>query len=358
VATSLLTSLPFWLAGGVYDGDGGNDLRNSDITAGWLDTGILTGSAVGVWGGVTSGAALKVSAATGMNVTVGPGAFVVPNTASATAGGYKATLASSGTLSVAASDPSLPRIDLVVAYVSDVGTSSSFGAIEIITGTAAASPSPPSAPANAVILAQVAVPAAATSIVSGDIADERTFTSAAGGIVIAPKSGGLPGGYNGLMCYDPATGSFYHMGASGAEQAHMLPWAPTMDFWTSNIAISTSATSIAAVAVETDGQTDLKITYHVPGMEQPSPVTQHVWWTVLISSVQLDETDVMLYSTDGASISGHGFTGIAYTNSAQGTTPGAAVHTIALNAQAASGGVDAVASAGRHGYLRVEAVNL
>jgi hypothetical protein len=369
LATSILTSLPQWLAGGTYDGDSGNDLRNSDITAGWLDTGILTGSSVGVRAGVTSGAALKVTAATGMNVTVGPGSFIVPNSASAVAGGYRATFTASGTLAVAASSTTFPRIDLVVAYVSDVGTSSSFGAVEIITGTAAASPVAPSAPANSVILAQVAVPANATSIVAGDISDERTFTATSGGIVIAPKTGtgALPGGYSGLAAYDPVSGSFYHRTSSGAKQLHVLPWAPAVAVVSSNQAIDFtssggfgSTTPLTSVNITTDGATDIKITYKVPGVEQPTPGACQIQFTIWIDeTTQLDETDVACYSSDQANISHGGFTGVYTTSSIAGDTPSGGAHTIDFCAAARSPvAANAVASAGRLLVLRVEPVIL
>lgn len=364
MTTSLTTSLPMWLEGGVYDGDAGNDLRNSDVTAGWLDTGILTGSSVGVWAGVTNGAALKVTAASGMNVTVAAGSYVVPNTASAVAGGYKATLAASGTLSVAASDPTNPRIDLIVAYVSDVGTSSSFGAVEIITGTPASSPTAPSAPANAVILAQVAVPANATSIVSGNIADERTFTAAAGGIVIAGKTGAtaLPAGFNGLMCYDPASGTFYHMSASGAKQAHVLPFAPVHTLIAPGTSVNAGTlATLASCSVTTDGNTDLKITVHIPGIEQVTGSTtgnSRLNVEVEIDSTIIDLAQAACYLSGAATLT-NGCDITVYTSSGAGNTPSAGTHTVALKvAVLATGNTYKTAPGYTDAYLRVEPVIL
>lgn len=360
MTTILPTTAPQWLAGVTYDGNGGNDLRNSDITAGWLDTGILTGSSVGVWPGVTSGAALKVSTASGMSVTVGPGSFVVPNSASPVAGGYRSTLASSGVLAVATADPSNPRIDIVAAWVNDLGTSSSGGQVQIYAGIPGASPSPPSAPANSVILAQIAVPAASTSVTSGNIADERTFTAASGGIVIAPKSGGLPAGYNGLMAFDPASGSFYHMSAAGARQAHVLPWAPLYQTRNADFGLAASTqTTILSQGITTDGRTDIKVTTHIVGLYQGTPDVSQVVFTVWLDGTQLDEIDLMTNSSDASGISHLGFTNVYSTGAASSDTPSSGSHTVYWKG-ASNGvhGVDVRATATRNAYLRVEPVVL
>jgi hypothetical protein len=366
VTTSAPTSLPMWLAGCTYDGNSGNDLRNTDITAEWLDTGILTGTNVGVWAGVTSGAALKVAAASGMTVTVGPGSFVVPNTASAIAGGYQATLASSVTLSVAAADTVNPRIDLVCANVVDNGNSSSFGEVQIITGTPASSPAAPAAPANSVPLALITVPANATSIVSGNIADARTFTAAAGGIPIAPKSGSLalPAGYNGLLAFDPVSGTFYHMGAAGAGQAPVLPFAPIHTLIAGGTAIGSvsSPATVATVGITTDGHTDLQITVRIAEIEQVSGSSSA---GTLIVETLLDGTVIDQYypqiSSGGApSTTGNGFFVRAYTSAAATTTPSAGTHTLTvkIGINPTSGTYQVKSFTPSQSWVRIEPVGL
>lgn len=71
----------------------------------------------------------------------------------------------STTAKVALADATNPRIDLVVVRQS--------GTIETVTGTPAGSPTAPSVPSNAAVLAEVAVAAAATSLASGTITDRR-----------------------------------------------------------------------------------------------------------------------------------------------------------------------------------------
>ena len=80
-------------------------------------------------------------------------------------------------LAIAAADPTNPRIDLAVVSIQDAQYSGSNnqGILQIITGTPAASPSPPNAPASSVVLAQIAVAAGASSIVTGNITDKRPF---------------------------------------------------------------------------------------------------------------------------------------------------------------------------------------
>src|ERR1700683_1148609 len=117
---------------------------------------------------------LRATAPTsGMTVNVAPGYVVVPSSTSGE-GAYYFGLMTAGVLTVPANSTGSARQDYVVAWVDDLGDSSSQAWIEYLTGTAA----PPTPPSNSVILAALTVPNAATNIVSGDIADERTFTVA------------------------------------------------------------------------------------------------------------------------------------------------------------------------------------
>ncbi|GAI36020.1 unnamed protein product, partial [marine sediment metagenome] len=83
-------------------------------------------------------------------------------------------------LAVTAADPTNPRKDIVVC--------NSAGTLSIVVGTAEAAlpsdkvgvytlePEPPSIPANSIILAEIWVPAGATSITGSEIYDKRVFT--------------------------------------------------------------------------------------------------------------------------------------------------------------------------------------
>lgn len=171
----------------------------------------LTGGAgpIVVRSGVRPGAGtpLKVTAGGGMNLSVAAGFATVQGTAAADQGAYTLGLATSQTVTVTTANATNPRWDLVVAYVSDVGTSSSFGRVEIIAGTPAGSPADPAVPANALRLARVVVGAGVGSISAGNITDLRVFTTAAGGVLPALSTETPVGPFAGLVRYDTDTKS-------------------------------------------------------------------------------------------------------------------------------------------------------
>ncbi|GAB2695842.1 hypothetical protein [Kitasatospora kifunensis] len=336
MATSQTTSLPMWLAGCTYDGSGGNDLRNSGITAFFFDPGIVTGSTIGLRSGVVGGAGLVVTPGTGMNVLVQPGSFVVANTASAVAGGYASTLPSQATLAVATADPTNPRLDIIVAYVSDSGTSASFGAVEIITGAAAPSPSVPSAPANSITLAQLSVPATTTSITSGLLADLRPFTTTTGGILRASK--GSVTGYTGQLAYDPPSSSFYHNNnTSNATQMRVLPWAPMLTTRSASFTWGGTETTVLSVPVTCDGYTDIEIFFKWPGVYSThgSAFSFNVVFRMYIDSTQVDAYFTPNDIADGNAHSGGSWS--YYTSGTTGDTPSAGAHTVKVTCQNLSG---------------------
>lgn len=334
MATQVTTSLPLWLAGCTYDVNGANDLRNSGVAAFFFDEGIVTGNAIGVLGGVIGGAGMVVGVGTGMNVTVQPGSFVVPNSTTPTAGGYVSTLPSQATLSVQTADPSNPRIDIVVAFVSDVGSSASFGAIEIITGTAAATPVAPSAPANSIILGQVSVPAGTSVITSGLLTDKRPFTTATGGILVAPK--GSVTGYLGQIAYDKASGSFYHNNnTSNQTQLHVLPWQPVITKLTSSVSCpgDQALHTVCTATFTSDGYTDVEIFFKCPAVfsatSSSSPIRCEFAMYIdgsLIDTIYGAEVNADTYWQAGISWS-------YYTSSSTADTPAAGTHTVTIKVQ-------------------------
>lgn len=368
MTTSVATSLPWALAGCTYDADSGNDLRNSTVSAIFYDPGPSgTGGTVSVAGGVLGGAGLLVQASSGMSITVDPGHFVVPNTANPAAGAYVSTLVSTATLTVAAADPTNPRIDIVVAYVDDAGDSESAGYVEIFEGTAAASPSAPAAPANSTTLARISVPANATSITSGDITTTRVFTCAVGGVPVAVKGTLL--GYEGQLAFDPDAGCFYHNINGGDNtpypvQARLLPFAPVTAGLTGGAyTLTTSAEQIPGLTatVTCDGLTDLKVTYHVGGFTGISTEACVITVEVCIDGTVVDTTVTpeLAASTSAQA----GFTGIAYTGSATSNTPASGAHTVTVQAwsSAVSGSspqVHAFSGVPASAWMRVEPVNL
>jgi hypothetical protein len=94
---------------------------------------------------------------------------------------YKVMFDSDGVYNVPIStaDPTNPRKDIIVMKI-DVSQNPDAGAgnicsIIVQTGTPAVSPVAPSVPANCILLATIAVAAGATSVVTGNITDGRSF---------------------------------------------------------------------------------------------------------------------------------------------------------------------------------------
>ena len=154
---------PVWLHADSYDAV---DFRNAISS--------LLNPAGGVVG---SGDYLVTAPSSGMSVNVAAGQIWIPGTQVANQSQYY--MLNDGTVSVTvpAADSTNPRIDLIVAQVIDTqyGGASNTGEVVDVSGTPAASPAAPAAPANSITLAQVYVGAGVTSITSGNITDKRPF---------------------------------------------------------------------------------------------------------------------------------------------------------------------------------------
>ena len=105
-------------------------------------------------------------------------------------GAYLFGLLAQATLTVASNSSGQPRIDIIVARVSDLGNSSSSCDIEIITGTPAGGQ--PATPSACLLLAAVAVASGASSITNSNITDKRTFTVAPGGLLPVGSAAASP----------------------------------------------------------------------------------------------------------------------------------------------------------------------
>ena len=200
MATSIDLGYVLWLDGATYNGLLG---RTYHVASTFYSTGT---SALQVMSGVMpSSGQLAVTPGSGLAVTVATGACVVANSSGSTYGGYLMTNMSSGSLTVATADTTNPRIDIVCVTVSDLGTSASDAFIQIITGTPAASPTAPAAPANSLVLVNITVPANATSLTAANITTRASLTVAAEG-VLPVAAGSAPTGYTGAYIHDTCTG--------------------------------------------------------------------------------------------------------------------------------------------------------
>jgi hypothetical protein len=154
-----------------------NRTDHSALTVRTLADSLTAGSAVV---GVND---LKVSqrgAGANMSVDITGGLAFIEGTESATQGAYcvraDATVVN---LAIAASNASLGRIDSVIAKVQDAFYSGATNAwsLAVVTGTASASPAAPALPVNSLLLANVLVPAASSSVVNANITDKRVISS-------------------------------------------------------------------------------------------------------------------------------------------------------------------------------------
>ena len=159
--------------------------QNSSIipTITWR-SGVLPSSS---WGSQIYDLIVAPQATPSLSLQVYPGACVIPR---AGQGPYLCYNTSIKSVAVDTGNATNPRRDLIVARVYDsaIGDSQTAFALEVVTGTPAASPSDPSVPTGAIPLARISVAANATTITSGNITDLRTSTSAPG--AVRPLLGG------------------------------------------------------------------------------------------------------------------------------------------------------------------------
>lgn len=119
-----------------------------------------------------------------MSVDVADGNGFAAGTESAWQGMYHGSNDATKNITIAAADPTDPRIDLIVMTFRDSlysGTDDDW-ILQRVAGTPSPAPSPPALPDNSLLLASVAVAAGATSITDANITDERVpYTPCGGG---------------------------------------------------------------------------------------------------------------------------------------------------------------------------------
>jgi hypothetical protein len=123
----------------------------------------------------SSSLAVTENSPTGMSVLIASGWGAIVGTTQSNMGVYQFYNDASAIATIATANPSNPRIDRVCITVSDAYYSGLLNevSINVVTGTAAASPVAPATPANSISLATIAVAAGATSILTANITDTR-----------------------------------------------------------------------------------------------------------------------------------------------------------------------------------------
>ena len=250
---------PTWLQGGSHGAQGDRRLLSALLgdREGVLESGDLT---------VTeSGPDMSVDVATGMAAVAGTentyqGLYVVDNQGTTN-------------LTISASDPTNDRYDLVVAriYDSAYGTAvSDEWALEVIEGTAAATPLFPTVPDNCLVLATVLVEAAVSTITNAAITNvavatdsdgsttlgNRGYLSGLGGVVVCTSTIRPTDVYIGMVIFETDTSNLRVWNGtvwdfvSGATAPYALASNPSNQTVTNG---STDVINFTTQQADTDG---------------------------------------------------------------------------------------------------------
>jgi hypothetical protein len=200
--------------------------------------------------GVAGDGDLKVTAqgSPNMSVLVAPGEAFILQDANAHAGTGTIYNDAALTVPIATSDPSNPRIDLIVAQMRDnVEDASTFNDWRIfpVAGTPAGSPGVPAIPAGCLVLAQIAVGAAVVSITNANITEKRVWAALAGGMLRVATFGQLPTGVAkriGMWAITVDTGTVYYCDHTLTWQIETMPWTTYTPTLTQPGAITKTAT--------------------------------------------------------------------------------------------------------------------
>lgn len=166
-------------------------------------------------GGLAAAASVslvRAQASPNMTVLVAKERFFMPGTENTHQGIYHGYNDADATVTIAASSPTLPRIDIVYAAVRDQFYSGANNdwVIDKVTGTPAGSPVAPAAPANAIVIANIAVAANATTVTNGNITNNAQLASAKGGVVVCSSVTRPAGPYLGMKIYETDTDTFLY----------------------------------------------------------------------------------------------------------------------------------------------------
>lgn len=205
---------PTWIQGIAHPG---TNLRNLTAALAGAPAAAVAGAAqittAGGGHGVVGAGDLAVSqnGTPNMSVNVAAGRALIrgTETASLQQGCYGFFNDGAVNLTVAASDPTNPRRDLVVAQVRDTNYTgvTNDARLTVITGTAAAVPVDPTIPPNCLVLARISVAAGSTTVLNAAITDLRTRASSLGGIQVCTSTTRPTGAslYAGLKIFEADT---------------------------------------------------------------------------------------------------------------------------------------------------------
>jgi len=169
-----------------------------------------------------AGANMSVDVASGFAIIAGGNSAPVQ-------GSYNCYNDATVNLAIAASDPTNPRIDIVVVTIRDAFYSGASNDVilQVVTGTPAGSPVAPATPTNSLLLANVAVAAAASSIVNANITDKRVTIGLNGSVNWNANSVGPMRDLGSVNKWTPAGGP-YQVGDMIFDYGYMGWWVCTV----------------------------------------------------------------------------------------------------------------------------------
>lgn len=311
------------------------------------------------------GAGLSVAqrgAGANMSVDVGSGIAQVPAPTAGHGGWYvenDATL----NVAIAAAHATLARIDVVIARVADpqyhVG-GDGLAAIKVITGTPAGSPvapTPPTSDGAYIVLAQVAVGAAVTSITNANItlntSATRPFTVSLGGILPVANA----------AARTAITSPYVGMHVIELDTAVEYVW--TGAAWR---AIGPGPLGTLGYAEVTANQVSITTEVDLTGLTTTVTVQAgrriRVTGSIAAANTATTNSDVLYIYQDGTLIA-QAFTPAAPTAAGQHPqvvtavlTPSAGSHTYKLRQTNTGGTTTAIASTNNKGYILVEDIGV
>lgn len=290
---------------------------------------------------------LFVAVASGLSVTVNPGFAVVQGSAAANSGAYIGTLDATATLTCATADLVNPRIDSVIVQFVDNGNNTSTATVNIQTGTPASSPSPPTLPANSLLLCNITVNANAVSLTSGNLADQRTFLAAAGGITPVSNSSFYPTtGPASAYAHDLTTGRLKWFNGTALQAPKSAAFAPVSAALVGTAtANSTTYVTLKSASITADGNTEVQILADVSFFTFTGSVGNGFQLGILRDGVQVKS--LVMYVVQTSSLFMDGRT-MFYED-----VPSAATHTYAIAIATQGGGT----ITGHNAGLTVRAVS-
>jgi hypothetical protein len=128
---------------------------------------------------------VQQAASPNMTVDVLAGVAFVNGTENGDQSSYHVISNSTKNVAITASNATFPRLDAIVLKVQDSfysGATDSWS-IVAVTGTASGSPVLPTLPANSMLIATISVAASSTSVVNGNITDNRVYLNGIGGLL-------------------------------------------------------------------------------------------------------------------------------------------------------------------------------